>query len=146
MVVRGLETSTPVRAHRLVDETFSRRTFMRRGALAATGVAGLEMMRAAPAAAWGSSSAPKPIPGGAVLDPEFAIVPKDPQFHFSLPYVGFEMSTITDFNGVIAAGEVQGTASGSDGTSYTFDCDMRFMAGEYVGEDNRKHLGTFGFV
>jgi hypothetical protein len=56
------------------------------------------------------------------------------------------MATITDFNGVVGAAELQGTASGSDGSSYTFDTDMRFMQGSYVGLDGRVYEGAFGFV
>jgi hypothetical protein len=73
-------------------------------------------------------------------------VPADPFIHVMPPAVGPEMSTITDFNGVIAAGEMQGTAHGSDGSSYTFDCDMRFMRGAYVRMDGRRRQGAFGFV
>jgi hypothetical protein len=47
---------------------------------------------------------------------------------------------------VIAAGEVQGPASGSDGTRYDFDTDMRFMAGTYVDTDGRLRTGAFGFI
>ena len=56
------------------------------------------------------------------------------------------MATITDFKGVVGGSETRGTAQGSDGTSYTFDCDMRFMEGLYVGLDGRPHLGSFGFI
>jgi hypothetical protein len=73
-------------------------------------------------------------------------VPSDPFIHVMPPAVGLEMSTITDFNGVIAAGEIRGTAHGSDGTSYTFDADMRFMQGTYISMDGRRREGSFGFV
>jgi len=53
------------------------------------------------------------------------------------------MSMITDFNGVVAAADVQGTAN--NGT-YFFDCDMRFMDGLYAGEDGKLRQGSFGFV
>jgi hypothetical protein len=56
------------------------------------------------------------------------------------------MATITDFHGVVVAGEVQGNAHGSDGSTYTFDCDMRFMRGRYVGRDGKARNGTFGFI
>ena len=56
------------------------------------------------------------------------------------------MSTITDFAGVIAAAEIQGTASGSDGSKYTFDADMRFMKGRYIATDGRLRRASFGFV
>ena len=45
-----------------------------------------------------------------------------------------------------AAGETRGTARGSDGSTYTFDTDMRFMRGTYVGRDGRTRDGAFGFV
>jgi hypothetical protein len=41
------------------------------------------------------------------------------------------------------ASETQGTDRGSDGTSYSFDCDMRFMRGAYVGVDGRFYNGSF---
>ena len=47
---------------------------------------------------------------------------------------------------MIAAGEIQGRARGSDGSRYTFDTDMRFMQGTYVGTDGRGRTGSFGFV
>ena len=98
-----------------------------------------------PGAALARQSAdPRPIPGG--FDENFNIVPSGAFFHVLPPGIGFEMSTITDFNGVVGASEIRGTAHGSDGTAYGFDTDMRFMRGVYVGLDNRVHHGTFGFV
>jgi len=90
------------------------------------------------------STAPRPIPGG--FDENFNIVPAGAFFHVLPPGIGFDMSSITDFNGVVGGSETRGTAHGSDGTSYTFDCDMRFMEGLYVGLDGRPHLGSFGFI
>jgi len=121
----------------------SRRRFV--GATVA-GLAGTELLRAAPAFAK-STSAPKPIPGGLVFSATGPVpVPANPALHVLPPVVGFEMSTITDFNGTVAAADMQGTATGSDGSSWFFDADMRFMDGEYVGEDGNHHHGTFGFV
>jgi hypothetical protein len=121
--------------------TLTRRQFM---GVTAAGLAGTQLLRAAPA--FGTkTSMPKPIPGG-FLVPSFGITPTNPDVHVLPPAIGFEMSTITDFNGTIAATEIQGTASGSDGSHWYFDVDMRFMDGEYVGEDGRHHHGTFGFV
>ena len=56
------------------------------------------------------------------------------------------MSTVTDFKGVIAGSEVRGSAHGSDGTTFGFDTDMRFMQGAYVGIDGRVRKGAFGFI
>jgi hypothetical protein len=122
---------------------FSRREALRRSAVAVGGLAGLELLD--PTSVFGSTgAAPRPIPGG--FDLNFNPVPKDPFIHVLPPSVGFEMSAITDFNGVIGASETQGSAEGSDGSQYGFDCDMRFMRGVYVGEDGRKHNGSFGFI
>jgi len=72
--------------------------------------------------------------------------PSGADLHFLLPGIGFEMSTITDFVGVVGGSETRGTAHGSDGSTYVFDCDMRFMQGVYVGADDRPHIGSFGFI
>ena len=121
----------------------SRAQVLRRGVAAVGAVSAVGLVDAAPAVAWWGAQ-PRPIPGG--LDENFQPVPSNPFVHVFAPAVGFEMSTITDFRGVLAATEIQGTAVGSDGSSYTFDADMRFMQGHYVGRDRRKHWGTFGFV
>ena len=123
--------------------SLSRRQFVGRSAAAVGGLSALGLL--APSAAFASASAdPRPIPGG--FDESFNIVPHGAFIHVAPPAIGFEMSTLTDFNGVVAGAEIQGTARGSDGTSYWFDADMRFMQGTYVGLDGRVHNGTFGFV
>ena len=130
------------RFDRALTAGLSRAQFLRRTAVAAGGVAGLGLV--GPQWAYAANRSPRPIPGG--FDENFNIVPSDPFIHVLPPAVGFEMSTITDFNGVIAAAEIQGTAHGSDGTSYTFDADMRFMRGIYRSMDGRRRDGAFGFV
>ena len=121
---------------------FSRAQFLRRAAVAAGGAAGYGLLGSQ--LAYAANRAPRPIRGG--FSENFELVPSDPFIHVLPPAVGFEMSTITDFNGVIAAAEIQGTAHGSDGTSYTFDADMRFMRGIYISMDGRRREGSFGFV
>jgi hypothetical protein len=66
--------------------------------------------------------------------------------HVLPPAIGFEMATITDFNGVVGAAEIQGTARGSDDSHYAFDTDMRFMQGVYVGTDGRLRQRSFAFI
>ena len=87
---------------------------------------------------------PRPIPGG--FSKTFKPVPRNPFVHVLPPGITNEMATITDFNGIVAASEIRGTAHGSDGTTYDFDTDMRFMRGDYVGLDRKVHHGTFGFI
>jgi hypothetical protein len=60
-----------------------------------------------------------------------------------------EMSTIYDFDGIVAAAQVQGMGTGRQGpvsTRFPFDTDMRFMQGRYRGMDGRMHRGTFGLI
>jgi hypothetical protein len=120
----------------------SRGQFLRRTALVIGGLAGLDLLRATPAFAAGSD--PKPIPGG--FSAEFVPVPTDPFIHVLPPGLGFEMSTITDFNGFVGAAEIQGKANGSDGTKYDFDADMRFMRGLYEGVDGSLRRASFAFI
>ena len=56
------------------------------------------------------------------------------------------MSTITDFDGIVGAADIQGTARDNQGGTYWFDADMRFMKGRYVDLDGHKRAGVFGFV
>jgi hypothetical protein len=96
---------------------------------------------------------PKPILGG----PEIPGTPPVVIHEFlpgpvgiTLPFTGLplegldvEPSTITDFKGFTALAYHAGTATGSDGKKYNLETDIRVMEGEYVGEDGRRHEGTF---
>ena len=96
------------------------------------------------AAAKPGTGVPNPIPGG--FDENFNFVPSDPFIHVLVPAPGFEMSTITDFNGTIAGAEIRGSAVGSDGSEWDFDADMRFMEGTFVDTAKRLRHGAFAFV
>ena len=127
-------------------EQLSRRQVLVRGAATAGGFAGLGLLEPALALARGGHRNPSPIPGG--LDESFAPVPSDPFIHVLAPGLGpqLEMATITDFKGVIGASEIRGTARGSDGSTWDFDTDMRFMQGTYVDRGGRVGKGSFGFI
>jgi hypothetical protein len=93
---------------------------------------------------------PTPIPGGTDLLALLGL-PPGPIYHFFFPAFGQEVSTINNLNGSVAAAEIQGTGTAIDTktgakTPLTFDADMRFMDGVYVGEDGHTHRGTFGFI
>lgn len=67
------------------------------------------------------------------------------------PNAGHDPSLITDFSGVIANADMifsgKGTNLNSGQTAtYDFHADMRFMSGTFIGLDNEKHKGTFGFI
>ena len=95
---------------------------------------------------------PKPVPGGIDVGGGNII-------HVYEPKQGAEPSTITDFRGFVGIQHIQGegtvaTGGGGGGMStptatgdrLLFDADMRFMMGQYVGEDGQEHTGTFAFV
>ena len=120
----------------------SRRALLGRTAGVAVGASlGLPVFAAA---AKPGTGVPNPIPGG--FDENFNVVTHDPFIHVLVPAPGFEMATITDFNGTIAAAEIRGFATGSDDSQYSFDADMRFMVGTFVDTANRMRHGAFGFV
>jgi hypothetical protein len=120
-----------------------RRQFLRRVAVTTGGLASFGLLETATAFGRATGDA-KPIPGG--FNASFELVAKDPLVHVLPPAIGFEMSTIGDFKGVLGAAEIQGTARGSDGTVYSFDTDMRFMQGTYVDLQGRVREGSFGFI
>ena len=120
----------------------SRAEFLRLGAGAIGAAAGVRLLQAAPALA--AASGPKPIPGG--FSSSFAPVPSNPAAHVFQPLKGGELNTIGDFDGFVAASEIQGMATGSDGSKYSFDTDMRFMQGSYVDLAGQLKKGTFGFI
>jgi len=64
---------------------------------------------------------------------------------------GRDPSTIFNFDGVIGQADLTLTGTGTDTTTgqsapYDFGCDMRFMAGRFVGTDGRVHKGAFAFI
>ena len=63
---------------------------------------------------------------------------------------GSELSTISNFDGLVGAAQVDGAGVGRtlDGRDeqLLFDTDMRFMQGTFVDTDGNRHRGTFGFV
>ncbi len=128
------------------ERALSRRAFL--GAAAGASALAATASVAWPAVAFAESehnAAPRPIPGG--TDLQFLLGNgHGPPFHFFFPVIGQEVSTITDFKGSLAAAEIQGSGVDNKGTTLTYDADMRFMSGEYVALDGRRHEGTFAFV
>jgi hypothetical protein len=101
-----------------------------------------------------SAVPPSPIPGGIQIPggPQIHVwAPGDPSV--TLPFsgttlMGFDVdpTTITNFDGFSAVAFHAGTATGSDGTTYDLETDMRVFRGAYVASDGKRHFGTFGFV
>jgi len=128
---------------RVDDVGVSRRQFVGRSTVALAGLATAGLVDPSGVLAR-ANAGPRPIPGG--LDMNGKPVAKDPFVHVVFPGIGWEMSTMTDFKGVIGGSQVRGSAHGSDGTTFDFDTDMRFMEGMYVGIDGRLRNGVFGFI
>jgi hypothetical protein len=137
------------------DRALSRDRFLKTAALATGAVAGAELWRsslahaaAAPnpttaALARLGAAAPKPIPGG--FNPG---VPGGPSIiHVNIPDTPLnDQITITDFAGEMGVAHLQGNGTDGSGNRLTFDADMRFMRGVYIGTDGNRHVATFGFV
>jgi hypothetical protein len=120
-----------------------RHTVSRRQLLAGAGVGTLGLLAAgtfgaAPAYGARAAGAPRPIPGG--IQP---FGPGTEVFHVFLPGTG-EPNTITDFNGFVGVGQVDGVGAGSK-ADLSFEVDNRFITGEYLALDGRHFEATFGF-
>ena len=102
------------------------------------------------------SPAPVPIPGG--FNASEALGPRFPDkfFHLFLPGPGMEPATIFNFKGDAAILDIHGTGTRTELDPFTgepvdeipnlpFAADVRFMDGDYIGVDGKKHKGTFGF-
>ena len=136
------------------DRLVTRKELLRFGAGLVGGVAAASAFATSDAWADGAGveghdrrrlGAPRPVPGG-FNDDLTGFVPVDPLVHAYAPAVGLDLSTITDFKGVVAACELQGGAHGSDGSQYWFDADLRFMQGTYIDLQGRRREHAFGFV
>jgi hypothetical protein len=120
----------------------SRRQFMTAAAATTGVVLGSGLWMPGLAQAW--ENAPRPIPGGFTFNGKF--------FHVDPLSPGLtENSSIFDFHGAIGAAIIDGTGKGTNtktgvSSSLTFDTDMRFMQGVYIGMDGEKHSGTFSFI
>jgi hypothetical protein len=59
-------------------------------------------------------------------------------------------SQITDFDGFVGLTHIRGFGKGKDAmgatTRLTFQADMGFSQGKFIGTDGQQHRGTFAFV
>jgi hypothetical protein len=128
---------------------FWERLQSRRRFLEAAGAAGLALSSGLwwpeRALAGHKTSPPKPIPGGVL-----AGAPPGHFIHHIPPGPvdqGHEPSQITDFNGFVGNCRITGTGTGTGfAKPLLFQADMGFMKGVYVGEDGKRHRGTFAFI
>jgi hypothetical protein len=95
---------------------------------------------------------PNPIPGGVKGLSPFGIFihhnPLNPQVALADIH---DPSQITDFDGFVGLTHIRGRGTGIDTmtgarTSLTFQADMGFSQGKFIGTDGQQHRGTFAFV
>jgi hypothetical protein len=97
---------------------------------------------------------PEPIPGGIpISDTQLIHVWPPGPTDVTLPFTGgqlqgldVEPTTIRDFNGFSAVAFHVGTATGSDGTRYDLETDLRTFRGTYIDRTGHRRFGTFGFI
>ncbi len=87
---------------------------------------------------------PRPLPGG-VMTPFGVFI-----HHFPAGSAN-EPSQIWDFNGLVATTRALGSGTGTntitgDDFRMLYALDMGVMQGLYIGQDNRRHRGTFAFL
>ena len=110
------------------------------------GLGAIPVPRVGPKLAFADGSAdPRPLPGGVLHPPSGVFI------HHFPPGSANEPSQISDFRGLVANTRVTGTGTGTDTltgdtTPLTFQVDMGIMNGRYIGQDNRRHRGTFAFI
>ena len=146
------ELANKIGAAGLAPRAITRRQFVRSAASA--GVAGVAL-----GAAWGNpalahdhgSSAAVPIPGGTpALGGAFHVF--GPTADGSFDPIDAEPSTITDFNGFVGLAYIdvmvtqKNRATGEVRRVPSLGSDMRFMLGEYRGEDGKMHHGAYALV
>lgn len=128
------------------ERALSRRQFLGTATSVTGGMLGAGLWF--PPQAWARHHVPpQPLPGGITL----TIGGEDFFIHHYPPASGNEPSQITDLNGHVGLTRILGTGVGRDTDTgeevdLVFQADMGFMQGEYVGEDGRRHEGTFGFI
>jgi hypothetical protein len=129
------------RAASLRRRLWSRRRFLRRAAGAAGLVLGAHVLWPGLALGEHQRALPTPIPETTVLGgTPFHVVGPGPADQ------GNDPSVITDFKGVVGIAAGAGTGTDEDGDALTLSFDYRFMKGEYVGVDGKRHHAAFAFI
>lgn len=132
------------------QKALTRRTFLQASAAAAGGLL-IGSQGWMPARASVPGATPKAIPGGFT---DFCTLSGE-IFHNFAPNVfdppNTDRSGIFDFNGHIGYAVIDGTGTGRNTVSgattpLSFEVDLRFMQGVYIGEDGRTRHATFCLI
>jgi len=128
------------------ERAISRRAFLAASAIATGAVLAPEAWM--PVFASEEFSPPNPIKGGTVIGPfglqHFYFPSPNPFSTLTIENKKGDPSLIRDFNGFVGMGEWAGGKVAS--SSMTWNADIRFMKGEFVGKDGEEHRGAFGFI
>lgn len=94
---------------------------------------------------------PNPIPGGVTALKPFGIFVHHNPLNATKPLADIsDPSQITDFDGFVGLTHIRGGGMGTDAmgamTRLSFQADMGFSQGKFIGTDGRQHRGTFAFV
>ena len=88
---------------------------------------------------------PKPIPGG--VSPLGIFIHHFPVIPTATPLQNLtEPSQISDFKGLVGLNRIRGAGRGKGLPALAFQADLGFMKGLYIGEDGKRHHGTFCFI
>jgi hypothetical protein len=60
-----------------------------------------------------------------------------------LPGPGRWVSTVDNFDGIVAVANIQGTGKDNKGNTLAWEVDIRAMQGIYIGRNRRTSRGTF---
>ena len=130
-----------------LDHGLSRRKFVERAA-GATALALTSNLWTPELARAGSPSSalPKPIPGG--VSPFGIFIHHFPVLPAGMPLQGLsDPSQISDFKGFVGLNRVRGAGAGTGFASpLSFQADMGFMKGVFIGEDGEQHHAAFAFI
>ena len=126
-----------------------RRSFLRSAAsIAGLGLSGLcipELAHAARDNEDDKNILPKPIPGG--VSPLGIFIHHFPVVPTGTPLQNLtEPSQITDFKGFVGLNRIRGAGSGKGFPALSFQADMGFMKGVFIGQDSKRHHGAFCFI
>jgi hypothetical protein len=144
-------------AHFWERAALTRRQFLKAGATVAVAAFGAGLWKPTRAlAAKPAAGLPKAIPGGTTIDGLglfHLYLPTDNPFSTNTIKSGRgDPSTISDFNGKVAVAEmINGTGLGTGpglgaGVTQFWECDVRFMDGEYIDVTGAHRQGTFAFI
>lgn len=135
---------------------FGRRSLIRvaAGAIAGAGVLRPRRVFADDDGERAACALANPIPGGVTPFKPFGVVvhhfPLNPLNRLAVAGIS-DPSQISDFDGFVGLTHIRGGGTGTNtvtgaSTILSFQADMGFNQGKFIGVDGRHHEGTFAFV